>query len=191
MKELELQLSIARYLARKFSELVLEKKNLEFEDEFFTLSKTKPFTWRRKHIKANKTIFNYVATFNNYESEFAEFLDRCKDIESFAALAEQFTRFRVDYLSKNGSLKFYYPDFIAVQKNGKKNINWIIETKGQIYENVEYKDAAINEWCKKISTQDGKGDWKYIRINQREVSIKKFKDIKTFEDLLKYIKKLK
>jgi len=191
LKEITLQLSIARYLARKFSELVLETKNLEFEDEFFTLSKTKPFTWRRKHIKANKTIFNYVATFNNYESDFAEFLDKCKDIVKFAALAEQFTRFRVDYLSKNGSLKFYYPDFIAVQKEGKKEIKYIIETKGRVYDNVKYKDDAIKEWCKRISKQSDKEEWKYVRVNQSEVSSRRFNDLNLFKDLIKYIEKLK
>lgn len=192
LKRVELQLGIAKYLARKVSELVLEKKQLEFEDEFFKLSDTKPFTWRRKHLKAEKTIFNYTATYNNYESDFAEFLDKkCKDVSKFASLAEQFTRFRVDYLSKNGSLKLYYPDFIAVQKVSGKEIFWIIETKGKIYDNVEYKDAAIKEWCERISKIKGKGIWKYVRVNQIEVSNRKFKDLNSFEDLVNFIQKLK
>jgi len=191
LKRIDIQLSIAKYLARKIGELVLEKKQFEFEDEFFQLSKTQPFTWRRKHIKAEKSIFNFTTTFNNFESDFASFLDkRCKDIDRFSSLAEQFTRFRVDYLSKNGSLKFYYPDFIAVQKVDKKEVFWIIETKGRIFDNVEYKDASIKEWCRKITESGNKGTWKYIRVNQNEVTSRVFNELKSFEELVCFIQSI-
>jgi len=183
LRSISLQSGIAKYLAKQISELVTEEKQIEFEDEEFRLSMTRPFTWRRKHVKCMKTVFNYTATYNDYESAFAEFLDHCKDITKFAALAEQYTRFRVDYLSSNGSLKFYYPDFIAVQEKGDGVINWIIETKGRFYENLEYKDAAIEAWCKKVSQKEGI-KWKYIRVNQRDVPTKKFQDMNTFEQLV-------
>jgi type III restriction enzyme len=101
-----LQQGIAKYLARE----------IEFEEEDFKLSDTQPFVWRRRHLQCEHTIFNYVATYNDFESEFAKFLNQCPDILRFAALAEHFTRFRVDYLSPSGAIKFYYPDFVAVQK---------------------------------------------------------------------------
>lgn len=186
LKSQMLQTGIAKYLAKHIATLITEKKQIEFEDEEFRLSMTKPFTWRRKHVKCLKTIFNYTATYNDYESEFAYFLDHCPDIIKFAALAEHYTRFRVDYLSSNGALKFYYPDFIAVQKKQKETINWIIETKGRYFENLEYKDAAIKLWCDQISKAK-KQNWKYIRVDQRTVPIKRFKDLTSFENLVKYI----
>ncbi len=117
-------------------------------------------------MRCNHTIFNYVATYNDFESDFACFLDKCPDIVKFAALAEHFTRFRVDYLSTSGAIKFYYPDFIAVQK-GKEGqiVNWIVETKGRAFENLPNKEASIREWCKKVSVQRNEA-WKYIRVDQ-------------------------
>lgn len=160
------QESIARYLASKIGELTAEKREIQFENVRFSLSETKKFTWRRKHLQCKRTIFNYVATYNDFESSFAKFLDNCKDILRFAALAEHFTRFRVDYLSPSGSIKFYYPDFVAIQKkDSEKLVHWIIETKGRVYENLPYKEASIREWCKKVSDQVEE-DWRYIRIDQ-------------------------
>lgn len=53
-----------------------------------------------------KSIFNYVATYNNFERRFAEFLDRAHDVARFAALGtteqgKSGTQFRVDYLKPN------------------------------------------------------------------------------------------
>jgi type III restriction enzyme len=179
-----LQQGIAKYLARKISELTAERREIEFEEEKFKLSDTQPFVWRRRHLQCEHTIFNYVATYNDFESEFAEFLNRCPDIPRFAALAEHFTRFRVDYLSPSGAIKFYYPDFVAIQKgeNGRQ-INWIIETKGQVYEAVAYKDASILDWCKKVSAQVGE-EWRYIRVDQRIFGDGKFNKFSELVDLI-------
>jgi len=184
-----LQTGIAKYLAKHIAELITEKKQLEFEDEGFKLSMTQPFTWRRKHTKCLHTVFNYTATYNDYETAFAEFLDHCPDVVKFSALAEHYTRFRVDYCSSGGALKFYYPDFIAIQKKQKEITCWIIETKGRFFENLEYKDSAIKLWCDQVS-KTKKQKWEYIRVDQRDIPIKRFKDLRTFDNLLNYIKNL-
>ncbi|OGW18056.1 MAG: hypothetical protein A3G93_02625 [Nitrospinae bacterium RIFCSPLOWO2_12_FULL_45_22] len=179
-----LQQGIARYLAKKISDLTAEERGIEFEEARFKLSDTQPFIWRRRHLQCEHTIFNYVATYNDFESAFAKFLDRCPDILRFAALAEHFTRFRVDYLSPSGAIKFYYPDFVAVQetRNGKET-HWIIETKGQVYEAVAYKEASIINWCRKVSAQVGK-IWNYIRVEQKSFGEGKFT---TFSDLVRVV----
>ena len=63
---------------------------------------------------AEKTIFNYVATYNDFERSFAAFLDRAEDVARFAALGtteqrNSGTTFRIDYLKPNGAVGFYYP----------------------------------------------------------------------------------
>ena len=179
-----LQGGIARYLARKISELIAEKREVEFEEARFRLSETLPFVWRRRHLQCDHTIFNYVATYNDFESEFAKFLDGCPNIPRFAALAESFTRFRVDYLSPSGAIKFYYPDFVAVQKGEDGTlVHWIIETKGRKYENLPYKEASIREWCRKVSAQVGE-DWRYLRVDQL---IFENQEYKSFADLMSAI----
>jgi type III restriction enzyme len=168
-----LQEGIAKYLARKIGDLIAEKRSIEFEKKDFQLSRTKHFTWRRNLplLTCRKTIFNLVATFNNFEKEFAAFLEKCTDILRFASLGtteqESWTQFKVDYIKPSGAIGFYYPDWVAVQKTQEGEVNWIIETKGRVWEGTEAKDSAIDDWCRKVSEQTG-SSWRYIRINQSE-----------------------
>jgi type III restriction enzyme len=167
---------VARRLAHKLASLLVEKRTLTFEKANFKLSETKPFTWRRNltegPLKCHKTLFNYVATYNDFERKFAIFLDKAEDIKRFAALGtteqgESNTAFRVDYLKPTGAIGFYYPDWVAVQETDSGEVNWIIETKGRIFDTdqVKAKDAAIKDWCNRISDETGT-IWRYIRINQ-------------------------
>ncbi len=89
-------------------------------------------------------IFNLVATYNDFEKQFARFREKVDDVVRFASLGateqESGTTFKVDYLKPSGATGFYYPDWVAVQqtKNGKNN--WIIETKGRVWEGTKAKD---------------------------------------------------
>ena len=175
LARLELREGVARYLARKIAEITIERREIEFERADFRLSHTKPFSWRRNlpPLAAKKTVFNYVATFNDFERSFAEFLDRATDVLRFAALGttEQGgsgTTFRVDYLKASGAIGFYYPDWVAVQRtDGDDEINLIIETKGRVWEGTPEKDAAMADWCRRVSDATGV-PWRYARVNQNE-----------------------
>ena len=173
LQRLELREGIAKYLARKISELTVETREIEFENATHKLSETKPFRWRRNlpPLEANRTIFNYVATYNNFERSFAEFLDKAQDVMRFAALGtteqgESGSQFRVDYLKPSGAIGFYYPDWVVVQKCDETEVKWIIETKGRVWEGTKAKDVAIHDWCERISQQTGE-QWKYARVNQQ------------------------
>lgn len=172
LRALNVQTGIAEYLARKIGELTSEKREIEFENAEFRLSETAPFTWRRNLplLDCEKTIFNYVATYNDYEKEFARFLnERCDDVLRFASLGtteqESGTRFRVDYLKPSGAIGFYYPDFVVVQAMDDGEVNWIVETKGRVWEDVAAKDKAIRDWCSNVTAQTGT-QWEYVRVNQ-------------------------
>ena len=156
---------VAGEIARRIGELTVDKKELEFENAEFRLSQVEPFAWRRIHFAATRTIFNFVTAYNAYERRFAEFLDRCEDVPRWAALATHFTRFNVTYLNKNGALKRYYPDFVAVQTTVAGDINWIVETKGRMYEDVQHKDLGTRQWCRTIVDESGQ-DWRYMRVDQ-------------------------
>jgi len=171
LRSVILQEGIAKYLARKIGQLTAEKREIVLENYDYKLSKTQPFVWRRNLplLDCSKTIFNLVATYNDYEKEFARFLEHCDDIIRFASLGtteqESGTRFKVDYIKPNGAIGFYYPDFVAVQETKEGEVNWIIETKGRVWEDTHIKDAAITEWCKKVTVQTG-STWRYLRVDQ-------------------------
>jgi type III restriction enzyme len=171
----ELQEGIAKYLARKIAELTIDRRAIEFDKANYRLSETKPFSWRRNlpPLVAQKTVFNYVATYNPFERRFAEFLDtKAKDVVRFAALGtteqgESGSQFRVDYIKPSGAIGFYHPDWIVVQRTPAGEVNWIIETKGRVWEGTTAKDEAIETWCDRVSAATG-GVWRYVRINQLE-----------------------
>ena len=175
LARLEIREGIAKYLVRKIAELTIERRKVEFDKQDFHLSKTKPFSWRRNlpPLEARKTVFNFVATYNDFERRFAEFLNNADDVLRFAALGttEQGasgTSFRVDYLKPSGAIGFYYPDWVAVQRDTEgEEVNWIIETKGREWEGTREKDAAMQEWCRRVSGATG-NPWHYIRVNQAE-----------------------
>ena len=171
----EIREGIAKYLTRKIAELTIEHRKLEFARQDFRLSETKPFSWRRNlpPLEAKKTVFNYVATYNDFERSFAEFLNRARDVKRFAALGtteqgNSGTSFRVDYLKASGAIGFYYPDWVAVQKDSEgEEVNWIIETKGRVWEGTAQKDAAMQDWCRRVTEATGVS-WNFIRVNQTD-----------------------
>ncbi len=174
LSRLDIQEGIAKYLARKIAELTIDRRAIEFERADYKLSQTKPFSWRRNlpPLVVKKTIFNYVATYNDFERRFAEFLDKASDVLRFAALGtteqgESGTQFRVDYIKPSGAIGFYHPDWVVVQKTPTGEINWIIETKGRVWEGTSDKDQAIDLWCQHVSEKTGE-PWRYKRVNQVE-----------------------
>jgi type III restriction enzyme len=192
LSRLEIQEGIAKYLARMIAELTIDRRAIEFERADNRLSETKPFSWRRNlpPLVAKKTVFNYVATYNVFERRFAEFLDnKAADVLRFAALGtteqgESGTAFRVDYLKPSGAIGFYHPDWVVVQETKAGEVNWIIETKGRVWEGTTAKDEAIREWCERVSAATG-DDWRYVRVNQTEFESRNAKTLgKLIDDLL-------
>lgn len=59
-----------------------------------------------------------------------------------------------------------------MQETDGKEVNWIIETKGRIWEGTRAKDDAMSSWCRRVSSETG-GQWRYIRINQKDVDLSK------------------
>ena len=184
----EIREAIAKFLARRIGELTVERRKIEFERRDFRLSQTGDFRWRRNleagPVKERKTVFNYVATYNDFEREFARFLGRAADVLRFAALGttEQGgsgTEFRVDYVKPSGAIGFYYPDWVVVHRDQSGEVNWIVETKGRVWEGTEEKDAAMTEWCRQVSAATGEA-WKYLRVNQPEFR----PDFATFRQLV-------
>src|SRR5204863_2316474 len=118
-----------------------------------------------------------VATYNGFERRFGEFLDKANDVLRFASLGtteqgDSGTQFRVDYLKPSGAIGFYHPDWVVVQKTKDGDINWILETKGRVWEGTAAKDEALKTWCERIRAATGV-PWRYARINQTEFDSRK------------------
>jgi len=156
----------AKVVGYALGEATVKQKELTIEPKSLRLSDTEPFPWRRDWDRAEKTVFNFVASHNGFEASFGQFLDGADDVLRFAALAEYSTGFFVEYVKTTGALGRYFPDWVVVQSNdeGVERF-WIIETKGRVWDGTELKDAAVRSWCESVSEKTGES-WNYMRVNQ-------------------------
>ncbi len=136
------------------------------------LSDTKPFTWSKLVYTANKCIFNYVPCDNNFEVDFAKFLDRAEDVKAFSKIVPKIGFF-VEYKDSNRNLKFYYPDFVVLNN---KNEHFIIETKGREDIDVKHKDERIRLWCEDTTKITG-NNWSFLKVKQESFERYRFKSI--------------
>lgn len=167
---------VIKEFEKALREIVIEHKEPQLLSANRLLSSTPPFPTSKKILEAKKTIFNYTPCDNDFEYDFAKFLDKSDDIKAFAKLPEQFG-FCIQYTDTLANIRNYFPDFIAIADD---NTNWIIETKGREDIEVRLKDNAAIHWCK-TATELTKENWKYIKVPQ-----KKFEELhpETFEELL-------
>jgi type III restriction enzyme len=141
-----------------------------------SLSETPPFPWSRPTLAADKCIFNLVPCDNEFEKEFAQFLEKAPDVERFAKLPEQFG-FVIEYTDNAVNLRYYEPDFAVLAIDGT---HYIVETKGLEDTNVANKDRAAQLWCENVTRLVG-GPWAYLKVLQ--TAYKQLQPTQ-FEDLL-------
>lgn len=143
--------------------LVVEELQPQLVSAGRPLSKTLPFPWSRPTFAAVKCLFNLVPCDNEFEKEFARFLQSAGDVERFAKLPQQFG-FVIEYTDGTGNLRYYEPDFVAVTTAG---LYYLVETKGLEDVNVFNKDRAAELWCENASRLVGRS-WDYIKVRQTE-----------------------
>ncbi|MFI5274563.1 MAG: DEAD/DEAH box helicase family protein, partial [Ktedonobacterales bacterium] len=129
------------------------------------LSETLPFPFSRSTnaVEGRKCVLNYAPCSNDFESQFARFLDGAGDIVAWCKVPDSF-KFSIEYTDHTANLRYYYPDFIAVDADG---IHWIVETKGAETVEVAYKDRAARLWCEN-ATQLTDTAWEYIKVPQKD-----------------------
>jgi len=130
-----------------------------------SVSLWKPFqvthSAHRPAIPAVRTLFNLAPCNRDLEVAMCKFLDVAPDVAAFCKNAGP-QSLRVDYLSGNGQLAFYTPDFLARLGDGNYAL---IETKGRVDRDVPLKARAAVACCKAASK--GKIKWSYLYVPQQ------------------------
>ena len=143
--------------------LTIEEQTPQLLEPARLLSTCQPFPWSRPVWEGQKCIFNLVPCDNDFEREFAKFLDNAKDVTAFAKLPRGFG-FTIEYTDTAMNLRNYEPDFVAIDKSGT---HWLLESKGQENVDVLRKDVAAVRWCENASKLTDK-QWKYVKVPQKE-----------------------
>jgi type III restriction enzyme len=148
--------------SKTLKELTIAEQEPQLLEPARMLSCCIPFPWSRPVWEGTKTVFNLVPCDNQFEREFARFLDNAEDVSAFAKLPQPFG-FSIDYTDSGMNLRSYYPDFVAI--DGKKT-HWLLETKGAEDVEVSYKDRAAAQWCENASQLSGTR-WEYLKVGQK------------------------
>ena len=148
---------------KALQKLAIEEQKPQLLESDRMLSSCQPFPWSRPVWEGQKCVFNLVPCDNDFEREFAKFLDNAGDVKAFAKLPRAFG-FTIEYTDAAMNLRNYEPDFAATDKSGT---HWLLESKGQETIEVLRKDAAAVRWCETATELTGK-QWKYMKIPQKE-----------------------
>ncbi len=168
----EVQEQLIKLFVNTFKDMTFIEREPDKKDTI-KLSDTLPFVWSKLVYPANKSVFNYVPCDNDFEINFAKFLDRAEDVMSFSKIVPKIGFF-VEYRDSEGNLRLYYPDFVVLTD---KNENMIIETKGREDVDVAHKDKRIGLWCEDATNLMG-STWSFMRVDQEDFEKYRFKSIK-------------
>ncbi len=142
--------------------LSITEREPTIEESALRVSETAPFPWSRETVPGKNTIFNLTPVDSSLEARFARFLDRATDVAAWAKLTMN-TRFALEYISKAGALRYYYPDFVMRLADDSC---LIVETKGQEDLDVALKDRRARRWCQDATRLSGR-DWAYEKVPQK------------------------
>ncbi len=143
---------------------IVEERIPELVDHGRSLAQVQPFPFSNPHATPGaKLILNYAPCANAFEQAFAQFLDAAPDITAWCKVPDNF-HFCIEYTDHTASLRYYYPDFVAIADDGTR---WIIETKGAETPEVRHKDNAARIWCDNASQLTGV-PWNYIKVPQKD-----------------------
>jgi len=142
--------------------LSITEREPTIQENALRVSDTAPFPWSRQTVPGERTVFNLTPVDSSLEARFARFLDRASDVTAWAKLTMN-TRFALEYISKAGALRYYYPDFV-MRLNDDTSL--IVETKGQEDLDVALKDRRARRWCQDATRLAGR-EWAYEKVPQK------------------------
>ncbi len=149
--------------------------------DYLDTESQRSFVWPGPTAVGRKSHTNKVPCHNPLEVQFADFLDTCKDVERYVK-NERFG-FSVTYYENNRPRQ-YYPDFVVAVRDGAgKEVNWVVETKGEIRGNTMVKREAAQLWCQKMSATQF-GAWRHLLVHQRAFERALLAGTRTFSALV-------
>ena len=169
LSESEASRTIIDTFKKAINELtVLDRGSAEIRDTI-KLRNIRSFMVKDQDYRpAQKSVFNRIVGDSHLELLFADFLERCPDVISYAKnyLA---INFRLDYVRADGSISNYIPDFFV--KLSSTDIV-IVETKGREDLDVPEKMARLKQWCEDINVAQSKTRFDFVYVD--EESFKKY-----------------
>ncbi|MFH1114631.1 MAG: DEAD/DEAH box helicase family protein, partial [Pseudomonadota bacterium] len=163
---------------------VTDKGDAEIRDTI-KLRQTRPFVAKDQgYLIPKKSVFNRIIGDSHFELLFARFLEDCGDVISYAKnyLA---VHFKLDYVTADGDISNYYPDFMV--KMSSKKV-FIVETKGREDLDVPLKMQRLRQWCDDVNQVQADAVYDFVYVDQE--SFEKYKPV-SFRQLVDGFKEYK
>ena len=162
--------------------------NAEIRDTI-KIRNMRPFVVKdQKNLPAKKSVFNKIVGDSVLELRFAQFLEKCPDVVSYAK--NYFAlNFKIDYVDATGNIANYYPDFIV--KLSEKEV-YVIETKGLEDLDDPLKVKRLKLWCEDVNSSHSNVKYDFVYVDQDTFDQftedgGKFKgQLNSFADLVKF-----
>lgn len=162
LAENDAQALVTQAFLKAIRTLAITEREPTIEENALRVSDTPPFPWSRATVEGKKTTFNLTPVDSSLEARFARFLDKAADMTAWAKLT-MYSRFALEYISKAGALRYYYPDFVMRLTDDSC---LIVETKGQEDLDVALKDRRARRWCEDATRLSGR-EWAYEKVPQK------------------------
>lgn len=142
-----------------------------------SLLETRPFMAKQQpFLVPKRSVFNRIIGDQGFELSFAEFLEKCPDVVSFAK-NYQAIGFKLDYAKSDGDLSTYTPDFFVRMEDGRIII---VETKGLVDVDVPHKMRRLAQWIEDVNTLQGEISHDFVFVDEssfKQYNPKSFKSI--------------
>lgn len=179
LSELPATKTVIETFKKAINELtVRDKGDAEIKDTI-KLRQTRPFVVKDQgYLIPKKSVFNRIIGDSHFELEFANFLEDCGDVVSYAKnfLA---VHFKLDYVNADGNISNYYPDFMVKLADGRLII---VETKGLEDLDVAPKMARLGQWCEDVNAVQSEVEYDFVFVDQKgfdKYRPKAFSDVMT------------
>ena len=162
--------------------------NAEIRDTI-KIRNMRPFVVKdQKNLPAKKCVFNKIVGDSVLELRFAQFLEKCPDVVSYAK--NYFAlNFKIDYIDATGNIANYYPDFVV--KLSETQV-FVIETKGLEDLDDPLKVKRLKQWCADVNSTHSNVKFDFVYVDQdtfdqfTEDGGKLKGQLNTFADLVKF-----
>ncbi len=183
LSELAATKTVIETFKRAINDLTIQDKGDAQISDSIKLRHTRPFVVKNQpYLTPKKSVFNRTIGDSQLERDFAVFLEKCPDVVSFSK--NYFAvGFKLDYVTADGDISNYYPDFIVKTTDGRVII---AETKGREDLDVAPKMHRLRQWCEDVNSVQG--DTVYDCVYVDEESFRTYQP-KTFQQLLDGFKK--
>ncbi len=148
---------------RAINALTIRDKGNAQLSETVRVQDTQPFMVKeQKYLIPQKSVFNKITGDRNLELKFAAFLENCPDVTAYAKNYYA-VHFKLDYVTADGDIANYYPDFLVKLTDGRVIV---VETKGREDLDVPRKMHRLAQWCEDVNRATSDVDYDFVYVDQ-------------------------